>query len=150
MSIESDINQSKFASEHRKANVNLVYTYYWVIERQKKVIEEFGLTMQQFNILRILRGNRAPLSTLQIRDRMIYKMSDTSRIVDRLLIKDLVKKVPSKTDKRMVDISITKKGLKLLTESDVEEYRLDNVSSKLTTTEAKQLSRLLEKMRSLD
>src|ERR1700756_337439 len=107
MGIEKDINQQKFRNEYQKSIVNLIYSYNWVTERIKFVLEDADLTMQQFNILRILRGSQTALSTLQIRERMLDKMSDASRIVDRLVIKGLAKKVISKTDKRLVDVTIT-------------------------------------------
>ena len=85
MGLEKDINQSAFRNENQKASINIIYTYHWLVEQLKNVLGEEDLTLQQFNILRILRGSHpAPLSTLQIRERMLDKMSDTSRIVDRL------------------------------------------------------------------
>ena len=93
MGIEKDISQSKFLNEHQKASINLLYTYGWMMERSKELFASEDITPQQFNILRILRGSHPqPLSTLQIRERMLDKMSDTSRIVDRLIVKGLVKK----------------------------------------------------------
>src|SRR5215831_20447035 len=110
MSIEKDISQRKFTSEFQKAMVNLVYTHNWMMEKMKVFFEKADLTTQQFNILRILRGAGEPLSTLQIRQRMLDKMSDTSRIVDRLIKKGLVKKNVCKADRRLVDVIITEKG----------------------------------------
>ena len=94
MGIDKDIHQNKFRNERHKAMINLLFTYGWTIERLKQLVSEEGITHQQFNILRILRGNHpTPLSTLTIRERMIDKMSDTSRIVERLLKKELAKKI---------------------------------------------------------
>ena len=103
--------------------------------------------MQQFNILRILRGSDRPLSTLQIRERMLDKMSDTSRIVDRLIRKGLVKKVTCKTDKRLVDVSITEKGKKVLRKIDQQEDEMSKIVQALSETEAKTLNKLLDKVR---
>ena len=114
MGLEKDINQYKFRNEHQKSILNLIYTYNWMNERMKVFFDRFNITSQQFNILRILRGAGKPISTLQIRQRMLDKMSDTSRIVDRLLVKGLVQKLTCKADTRLVDISITEKGKKLL------------------------------------
>jgi DNA-binding MarR family transcriptional regulator len=150
MGIEKDINQLKFRNEHQKSIINLVYTYNWVTERVKVVLEKSGLTMQQFNILRILRGSKEPLSTLEIRDRMLDKMSDTSRIVDRLVIKGWAKKVTCKTDKRLVDVTITTKGQKILAAIDKEEEKLDSIIQTLTAADAKLLNKLLDKMRGSD
>jgi len=147
MGIQEDINQSKFRNEHQKAGINLIYTFNWMTEQMKNLFEKHGLTSQQFNILRILRGAGQPLSTLQIRQRMLDKMSDTSRIVDRLILKGLVKKVTSKIDKRLVDVSITDKGKKLLTKLDSHEEEMDAVLSNLTENDAKTLNKLLDKIR---
>ena len=147
MGIQEDINQSKFRNEYQKAGINLIYTFNWVTEQTKNLFEKHGLTAQQFNILRILRGAGAPLSTLQIRQRMLDKMSDTSRIVDRLIIKGLVKKNISKIDKRLVDVSITDKGKKLLAKLDGHQDEMDAVLSNLSDGEAKMLNKLLDKIR---
>ncbi len=93
MSIEKDIQQSKFRNEYHKTVVNLIFTYNWITEKTKQFFEKGDITSQQYNILRILRGAGKPLSTLQIRQRMLDKMSDTSRICDRLVKKELVQKV---------------------------------------------------------
>ena len=92
MSIDKDIKQRSFKSDHQRAIVNLIFTYNWTTEQLKQIFDKEDLTMQQFNILRILRGSEKPITTLQIRERMLDKMSDTSRIVDRLIIKGLAKK----------------------------------------------------------
>src|ERR1700759_3568939 len=135
MSIEKDINQSKFRSEYQKSMVNIIFTYSWMTEKIKDVLQPSNLTMQQFNILRILRGSETPLSTLQIRERMLDKMSDTSRIVDRLTIKGLAKKVACKADKRLVDITITDKGKKILQKIDKKEEEMDSIMNNLSHTE---------------
>src|ERR1700755_3019504 len=114
MALENEINQRKFRNEYQKAGINLIYTYNWLTERLNGMFDKWDLTPRQFNILRILRGAGKPLSTLQIRQRMLDKMSDTSRIVDRLLLKGLVKKKSNETDRRLVDVAITPKGQKLL------------------------------------
>ena len=150
MSIENDIKQDSFKSEYQKAIINLVFTYNWTTERLKKLFEESDLTLQQFNILRILRGSHVPLSTLQIRERMLDKMSDTSRIVDRLIIKELAKKVICKKDKRLVDVTITGKGLKLLEKLDSQEDKMETIIKALTESEAQTLNTLLDKIRQSD
>jgi DNA-binding MarR family transcriptional regulator len=147
MSIDKDINQRKFRNEQQKGVVNIIFTYNWMTEKLKTIFERGGLTMQQFNILRILRGSEKPLSTLEIRERMLDKMSDTSRIVDRLVIKELAKKVVCKTDKRLVDITITEKGKKVLEKLDKYQAELDGILGGITTTEAKTLNKLLDKIR---
>jgi DNA-binding MarR family transcriptional regulator len=148
MGIEQDINQSKFRNEHQKATVNILYTYGWIMEKTKELFAIEDITPQQFNILRILRGSfPEPLSTLQIRERMLDKMSDTSRIVDRLVGKALVKKGTCKKDRRLVDITITEKGKKLLERLDSLQDDLDGIVSGITKKEATTLSDLLDKIR---
>lgn len=147
MSIENDIQQTKFRNEYQKTVVNLIYTYNWMMEKNKQFFEKGDVTPQQFNILRILRGAGGPLSTLQIRQRMLDKMSDTSRIVDRLLKKTLVRKVVCKTDRRLVDVTISEKGLALLEELDGLQNDMDAILSNITTEEAKTLNHLLDKLR---
>lgn len=151
MGIDQDIRQSKFRSEYQKAAVNLLYTYGWITERTREVFASEDITPQQFNILRILRGSHPqPLSTLQIRERMLDKMSDTSRIVDRLIAKGLVKKGTCKTDRRLVDVMITDKGKKMLERLDERQDELDNIMGNLTEKEAAILSELLDKIRGSD
>lgn len=147
MSLEKDINQPKFRSEYQKATVNLIFTYNWMNEQMKGFFENEGLTSQQFNILRILRGAGQPISTLQIRQRMLDKMSDTSRIVDRLILKGFVKKVVCKTDKRLVDVSITDKGKKILSKLDNREDDMDAIINSISEAEAKTLNKILDKLR---
>ena len=147
MSIDKDIQQRSFKSEYQKTIVNLIFTYNWTTERLKILFDKYGLTMQQFNILRILRGSEKPISTLQIRERMLDKMSDTSRIVDRLIIKKLAKKITCKTDKRLVDVSITPKGKTVLQKIDLRENEIENIVSSLSDKEAKTLNKLLDKIR---
>lgn len=147
MGIENDINQRKFNSEYQKSVINIIYTYNWLREKLQDIFDREDLTMQQFNILRILRGNAAPLSTLQIRERMLDKMSDTSRIVDRLIIKGLARKVINKSDKRLVDVSISERGKKLLQKTDVFETEIEQLIGNLSEAEAKTLNKLLDKIR---
>lgn len=148
MSLEKDISQQNFRNENHKAVVNIIFTYHWITEKIRGQLDEEDLTMQQFNILRILRGSDPePLSTLQIRDRMLDKMSDTSRIVDRLLAKGLVSKKPSKTDKRLVEVKITAKGKAILAKLDKKNKSMDDLMSELNESEMKTLSKLLDKLR---
>jgi DNA-binding MarR family transcriptional regulator len=147
MTIEKDINQHKFRNEFQKATINFIYTYNWMNEQMKLFFEPHDITSQQFNILRILRGAGEPLSTLQIRQRMLDKMSDTSRIVDRLVKKKLVKKSICESDKRLVDVTINEKGKKLLEEMDVRSEAMDSVLKNLNEHDAKTLNGLLDKIR---
>jgi DNA-binding MarR family transcriptional regulator len=117
------------------------------MENTRKHLDQYDLTNQQFNILRILRGAGEPLSTLQIRQRMLDKMSDTSRIVDRLVKKGLVSKVVCSSDRRLVDVTISEKGKLLLTEMDKHENEWDSLLKNLNEKEAAELNNLLDKLR---
>ncbi|MGQ0740054.1 MAG: MarR family winged helix-turn-helix transcriptional regulator [Bacteroidota bacterium] len=148
MGIENDIKQTRFRNVHQKAAINLIYTVSWMRDRTKCIFEAEDITAQQFNILRILRGSfPQPLSTLQIRERMLEKMSDTSRIVDRLIAKGLVKKITCKSDRRLVDVIITDKGKKLLERLDLKQDEIDSVLSRLSEKDANILSDLLDRIR---
>ena len=147
MTLEKDINQHIFRSEYQKSALNLIYTFNWVNEKLNKYFEPFDITQQQFNILRILRGAGTPLSTLQIRQRMLDKMSDTSRIVDRLIKKGMVKKTVCREDRRLVDVLLTDKGKKLLQAMDVLNEQMDAIFKHIDVEEARQLNFLLDKIR---
>ncbi|MBC7722771.1 MAG: MarR family transcriptional regulator [Pedobacter sp.] len=146
MSLEKDINQTKFRNDYQKATLNIIYTCNWLQQQVKFFLEPMDITSQQFNILRILRG-QSPLSTLQIRERMLDKMSDTSRLVERLIKKGLVIKQSCQTDKRLVDVTITEKGLALLASLDTDTAGLDNLLSNLSQEESLMLNSLLDKIR---
>jgi DNA-binding MarR family transcriptional regulator len=147
MSLEKDISQGSFRNDHQKGIINLIYTYNWMNEKMKSFFDKEDITAQQFNILRILRGAGKPISTLQIRERMLDKMSDTSRIVDRLVLKGYAKKNTCKDDKRLVDVSISTAGKKLLEKMDQYENEMDAIFGNLSETEAKALNKLLDKIR---
>jgi MarR family 2-MHQ and catechol resistance regulon transcriptional repressor len=150
MGIDKDIHQHKFKNSYHRATVNIIYTYSWLMEQIKEFLAGVDITPQQFNILRILRGSYPePLSTLQIRERMLDKMSDTSRIVDRLVIKGLVKKTVSIGDRRLVDIVISLKGRRLLEKLDSLQEELDGILKNLSEKEADSLSKLLDKIRNV-
>lgn len=148
MGIAEDIKQKRsFRSEFQKATVNIIYSSSWVQERVKNIVSNEGLTPQQYNILRILRGSSTPLSTLQIRERMLDKMSDSSRMVERLVRKGMVNKKVSTFDKRLVDVTISPKGLTALQKLDERNEEFDIISKQLTEKEAETLNFLLDKMR---
>lgn len=149
MAIEHDIKQNKFRNEWQKATINIIYTSSWINERMKSFFDEYELTPQQFNVLRILRGSLPhPLSTQEIRSRMLDKKSDASRIVERLLKKKLITKNSNKDDKRLLDITISNKGLNLLFKIDEQMNKVDMVLHNIDETEAKKLNELLDKIRS--
>ena len=147
MGIEKDIQQQTFRNEYQKAAVNLIFSTGWLNEKIKTFLDTEDITSQQYNILRILRGSKTPMSTLQIRERMLDKMSDTSRIVERLQKKGVVEKKVCPADKRLVDVVISKKGLALIEKLDRRNTELDSILQSLTPDEAKTLNSLLDKMR---
>lgn len=148
MRIEDEIQQPHFESEHHKATVNLMYTNNWIVDRIKSSLKSHGITVQQYNVLRILRGaHPKPISTASIRDRMLDKMSDASRIVDRLVKKDLVERSTCTDDKRLVDVLISKSGLSLLKDIDQEASEFNELLNNLSEKEALALNDLLNKIR---
>ena len=148
MKIEEAINQKKFKNPWHKATVNLLYTHNWIENNIKSLLKPYGITPQQFNVLRILRGQfPEPITTSVIRNRMLDKMSDASRIVDRLCKKGFAERNTCPSDKRLVDVLITEEGLKVLSAIDTHEDKLDLTRDNLTEEEAVLFSDLLDKMR---
>ncbi len=149
MKLEQAIQQSAFVSDDQKLSLNFIYTYNCFKETQKVFFKQYGITSQQFNVLRILRGNYPkPYTTSQIRDRMLDKMSDASRIVDRLVKKGLVKRTTTKTDKRLVDILISDKGLALLDSIDQPlNQHMAKTFGKFNQKDKETLNKLLDRMR---
>ncbi len=149
MGLEQDISQDKgFASERHKAIINIIYTEGWLRNNLSEALKPFKLTSQQYNVLRILRGSSPkPLSTSCIRSRMLDKMSDASRIVDRLFKKGLVERKVCKSDKRLVDVHISKAGLSLLKKIDPIVDEFDSFFGSITDVEAEMLNHILDKLR---
>ena len=147
MGIEKDIQQTNFRNEFQKMSINIIYTANWLNEKMGQILSTEDITQQQYNILRILRGSACPLSTLKIRERMLDKMSDTSRIVDRLIVKDLVEKTACVKDKRLVDITVTKKGLQLLEKLDALNEQIDSILKGVSEKEATTINQILDKLR---
>jgi DNA-binding MarR family transcriptional regulator len=148
MEIEKEIYNRKFENSHQKVVVNLIYTYGWITNLLRLKLNKHSITLQQYNVLRILRGQHPNPATVNIlKDRMLDKMSDASRIVERLVQKDLVKRCVSNKDRRAVDILISQKGLDILQKLDNEISLKDLLSNNLSDEEAISLSGLLDKMR---
>jgi DNA-binding MarR family transcriptional regulator len=148
MKIEAEIKQPKFRNAHQKAVINLLFTSNWLLNKHNEFFKDFGITGTQFNILRILRGHHPEkISGVEIKTRMLDKNSDVSRLLDRLIAKNLVEKAQCPSDKRASDVIITKEGLKLLKKIDEKMDKTDSKVIGLSATEAKQLSDLLDKCR---
>jgi len=148
MAIEDDIKQPQFKDEYNKLIVNLIFTGYWINERESEIFKQYHLTAQQYNVLRILRGQYPKPSTINlIIDRMLDRMSNASRIVDRLEKKSLVTRKTSKGDRRAVDVLITQKGLDLLNKIDEELEKWERSLNNISVEEARILNTLLDKLR---
>ena len=148
MQIEDEI-KGRFRNEHHKAVINLIFTSNYVNHRFVEFLKTHGLSSQQYNILRVLRGFGPQARSVDfLRERMLDKSSDISRIVERLYQKKLVERSESKTDRRRKDIKITQKGLYLLDEMYSCEKKVDNLLSVLSLEETVQLNQILDKIRS--
>lgn len=150
MSIETDIKQNTpFRTPYQRVMVNLMYTSNWISTNQTQLLKPSGLTPQQYNVLRILRGQYPnPVKVSDITERMLDKMSNASRLVDKLVLKKLVLRTECPSDRRAVDVVITEKGMDLLSKLDIklDEWD-DNQREKLTEEEAIHLSHLLDRLR---
>ena len=148
MSLEDDIKQHKFKNEAHKAAINIIYTFNWIDAQLRDFFKKYDLTPQQFNILRILRGQHPEPSTINLlKERMLDKMCDASRMVERLRLKNLLERHTCPNDRRSVDILITSKGLALLDEIDVEFDKFNTCLINLADEELKNLNSLLDKLR---
>ncbi|MBA9076861.1 MULTISPECIES: MarR family winged helix-turn-helix transcriptional regulator [Rufibacter] len=148
MKIEEEIKQSAFKNAYQKVFINILYTSNWLQLRQSTQFKQFGVTLPQYNVLRILRGQFPKPATVNLLiERMLDKTSNASRIVDKLEAKELVTRTQCPTDRRTVDILITEKGLTLL--KQIDELNLGKLMGEenLTPEEAEQLSALLDKVR---
>jgi DNA-binding MarR family transcriptional regulator len=148
MDIGEIIHQKSFKSAHQKAVLNIMYTGGWLQLEQTQLLRFYEISAQQYNVLRILRGRTpAPATVAYIQERMLDRMSNASRLVDKLEVKELVTREPSKLDRRQTNIFITNKGLGMLQEMDVLIQGEETRFSHLTEDEAHQLSDLLDKLR---
>lgn len=148
MKLEDEIAQSGFRDEFHKAGINLIHSYNWLIYRSDKFFKKHGITQQQFNVLRILRGQYPEKCNLKlVRSRMLDRMSDVSRIVEKLAKRGLLFRSECPTDRRNIDILITQDGLNLLMEMDYLDAEFSRLLSALNEQEAKLLNQLLDKLR---
>ena len=136
-----------FTNEYRELRYRLIRASYWIRHKVKKFLEPYGLTQQQFNVLRVLReAYPQPLTTKEISIQMSDPYADTSRVVDRLLKKELVKKKSNKRDRRLVQVWITQPGMDLLGEIDQKQDELDAITGQLSDEEISQLNGLLKSL----
>lgn len=142
-----DIIQAKFATETQKAVVNLRYTSNFIGYQHNSFMEKYDLTMPQFNILRILRGANGSLNINTIKDRMIEKSPNSTRLMDKLIEKGLINRLRCEKDRRIVYAELTEKGSELLSKIDLEIEKSGIFNLEITEEEAATLSNLLDKMR---
>jgi len=148
MKLEEELQQEKFKSEHEKVMLNILFTGNLLESDSYKILKPFGLSPQQYNVLRILKGQEGKaISVNNIMSRMIDKMSNASRLVEKLRQKELIERVVSEQDRRQVDVKITLKGQQLLEKATKEVNNLDRIKSNITTEEAQQLNEILDKIR---
>lgn len=148
MRLEDEIKQPRFKNNRQKAVINLIYSSGYLISFLSDKAKDFDITRQQYNVLRILKGQLPKSASVNlIKERMLDKMSDASRIVERLRLKGLVERAASMSDKRAVDITITPKGLKLLEDMDPAINTVDDLFQNFTEQELNTFNSLLDKMR---
>lgn len=148
MKLENEIQQQKFKSIQQKLMVNLIYTTNWINAKHDILFRGSQITIQQYNVLRILRGQYPnPCSIKLIKERMLDRMSDASRIVDKLNAKELIKRTETQTDRRFVDIVITDKGLELLQSLDYIDETSEQLFKSLSIKDINSLNDLLDKLR---
>jgi DNA-binding MarR family transcriptional regulator len=151
MKLQEAIKSDKFRNARHMASLNVLYTAYWLRTNTTGILKDMGMTSEQFNVMRILRGKHPePMCVRDIASRMLEKSSNVPRIIDRLVLKKLVKRTTSKEDKRETIINITAEGLKHLEQaSKMVEKATDRLIG-VTEEEAIQLHNLLEKLRTTD
>lgn len=149
MKIEEAIKQKKFKSEYQKLFINIIYTANWLNNESIKTLKPFGISPQQYNVLRILKGQHPnAISVNSIIDRMLDKNSNASRLVDKLKQKELVEREVCSNDRRQVDIKITPKGINLLNEIADKMDSFINIKNSISDNEALLTNNILDKIRS--
>ncbi len=148
MELEKEIRQKTFKNDYQKMIVNIMFTHGWMNSLLSKRLKKYGISPQQFNILRILRGQYPePARVNLLKDRMLDKMSNASRLVEKLRIKGLLDRHICENDRRAVDVVITRKGLDVLEKIDELEKEWEKQFYTLGTDEVKELNRLLDMLR---
>jgi DNA-binding MarR family transcriptional regulator len=148
MKLEDEIVQKTFLNESHKLGVNIIYTFNWINAFQTTLLKKYGLTPQQYNVLRILRGQHPKIANIKlVRERMLDKMSDASRIVEKLRGKGLLERQISELDRRSCDVTITDKGMELLAVIDKDDVSFGKLFNHLNSEQKKQLNELLDLLR---
>lgn len=149
MKIEDVIKSNVEMEVSKKAVLNIIYTQNVINEHFNEILKPYDLSGEQYNVLRILRGQKgAPANMCLIQERMLAKTSNTTRLVDKLLLKELVTREVCPENRRKIEVQITQKGLDVLSELDPKITENENkFSNNLSNTELEQLNELLEKFR---
>ena len=148
MKLEDAIKQTAFKTEEERLVINLVYTTGWLSSEQNRFFKRFQISSQQYNVLRILRGQYPnPASVGLIQERMLDKMSNASRLIEKLKQKKLIKRSECSKDRRQVDVLVTQEGLLLLEEIDKLSIEMNSVCDALNVKEKNTLNELLDKLR---
>lgn len=148
MKLEEEIKQKNFTNQYQRLTLNIMFTASWLNTQTIRVLKPFGLTPQQYNVLRILRGqNQKPASVGLIQERMLDKSSNASRLIDKLVEKKLIDRKTCPDDRRQMDVKINQKGLDLLLEIEPHIKQMDAAFKSLTEEEAKLAGDLLDKLR---
>lgn len=148
MKLEEEIKQEKFKSEHHKLMINLLFTSSWLQRMQLSLLRPYDLTPPQYNILRILRGAKGELLNLgEITSRMIDRSSNTSRLIDKLVIKKWVSRKTCPDDRRQSEICITKEGLKVLEQLDKPIDSITEQFHFMSVKETKEVNQFLDQLR---
>ncbi|MBN8671845.1 MAG: MarR family transcriptional regulator [Chitinophagales bacterium] len=151
MKLEDVLKTNKFNDEVHKATLNILYTSYWMRDNVSSTMKEIGITSEQFNILRILKGKHPEAMCVKdIASRMIEKSSNVPRILDRLVAKELVMRTTSKEDKRETIISLTDTGIQTLQRANDALAAINKQTIGINNEEAAVLNQLLEKLRKTD
>jgi DNA-binding MarR family transcriptional regulator len=146
--LEEEIQQKSFKSPQQKLAVNLLYTCNWLNDHYTAFLKDTDITVQQYNVLRILRGQHPNYCNLKlIKERMLDRSSDASRIVDKLVTKKLVQRGHCPSDRRSVNLLITDKGLQLLSKLDYIDDSTREIFKNLNEKDTITLNRLLDELR---
>jgi DNA-binding MarR family transcriptional regulator len=148
MELEKVIQQKAFQNQHHKLVVNLIYTGNWITQKTAKDMKKYGITVQQYNILRILRGQYPQIVPFHvIEERMLDKSSNVTRILERMIKKGFVEVTENQKDRRRKNVIICSKGLDLLSVIDKKMPQATDILHLLTEEEATTLNILLDKLR---
>ena len=148
MKLEEELKM-KFTSPKQRAGLNVIFTGAWLTDRFNRSLKPFGISEQQYNVLRILRGQKGtPANLFTIQERMVHRMSNATRLVEKLRLKGYVEREVCAENRRKIDVTITQKGLGLIEEIEpVAVKNNQDMHKRLTRDEAQTLGDLLDKMR---